>query len=75
MKIADAALLARQITTGRMYRKLETEKKKGEKFPNAVWRSNLGGVSEADARMRNLRSDVKLSADTLPLHPDRSNMQ
>lgn len=59
MKIADAALLARQITTGRMYRKLETEKKKGEKFPNAVWRSNLGGVSEADARMRNLRSDGK----------------
>lgn len=72
MKIEDAALLARKITTARMYRLLEKERAKGQQYPNNVWQSVYGGVSEAEAKKRHMRSDGRAVSRYFAIAPGAS---
>lgn len=57
MSVSAAALLARKITSFRIYQAITAEKQKGEQYPKDVWKSPLGGVNENDAKKRGLRND------------------
>lgn len=54
-----AGAFAMDILLGGIEKKAEDERKKAEKYPNAVWNSPLGGVSEDKAAARNMRKDGK----------------
>lgn len=69
MSVPDAALLAAKITSGRMYKMITGEKGKGEKYPQEVWRSPLGGINEGLARERGLRKDGKAISRFFSLAP------
>lgn len=72
MKVEEAGLLARKITTGRMYQKMEQERAKGQKYPDSVWKSPLGGVSEAEVKRRKLRSDGRAISRHFTIAPGSS---
>lgn len=69
LSVADAALLARKITSFRMYKMIEAERQKGEQYPKEVWNSPLGGVKEEDAKKRGLREDGMAVSRTFNIAP------
>ena len=69
MDISDAALLAKKIVDGRIYRSIEAEKAKGEQYPQNIWSSPLGGINEQDAQKRRLRDDGKAISRSFSLAP------
>lgn len=54
-----AGAFAMDILLGTIEKKSEKEKEKAEKYPNAVWNSPFGGITEEKAATRNLRKDGK----------------
>jgi len=72
MDIEDAALLAKKITTGRMYQLIEKERAKGEQYPAAIWQSTLGGVSEEKAKIKGLRTDGRAVSRYFTISPGSS---
>jgi len=72
LTIADAGLLAKKITSGRMYTSIEKERNTGKEYPDAVWKSPLGGVDEKRAAEQNLRSDGKAVSRRFTLAPGAS---
>lgn len=72
LSIADAALLAKKITSFRLYQQIQAEKQKGDRYPGEVWKSPLGGVNEAEARRRGLREDGKAVSRVFSIAPGAS---
>lgn len=69
MDMDDALVLAHDILSGRISTLAEVEKKKGEKFPQAVWSSPLGGVNEEKAKEKYGRTDGKAISRTFTISP------
>lgn len=69
LDISLAGALATDILHGVTKRECEKEKAKGEKYPQSVWKSPLGGVSEEKAAERKLRTDGKAISRIFTLGP------
>lgn len=67
--VAEMGLFAKKITSGRMYTNIENEKRNGQQYPAAVWKSPLGGVSEKKAAAQKLRTDGKAISRRFTLAP------
>ena len=69
ISVAEAGLLAKKITSGRMYSAIENERRKGQKYPDAVWKSPLGGMKEAYVKAQGLRTDGKAISRRFTIAP------
>lgn len=72
LSVADSALLANKITTGRMRGLIAKEKQKGEQYPKDVWISPLGGINEKTAKEKKLRNDGRAISRHFTLAPGAS---
>lgn len=69
LPIADALRLCDNIIFGKIRKKADAEKAKGEKYPQAIWDSGLGGVNEKKAKERKLRNDGRAVSRIFDLAP------
>lgn len=69
LSFADSLRLCTDIIFGKISAKAEQERAKGNKYPNAVWTSGLGGVNEENAKARGLRTDGKAVSRTFSIVP------
>lgn len=65
----DAGALAKEISLGFIQKKVDRERQKGSQYPDAVWDSGLGGVSEVKAKQQKLRNDGKALSRIFSLAP------
>lgn len=67
LSFGEALALSNDIISGKLYRLMEQEKAKGEKYPAASYNSPLGGINEQKCKERNLRTDGKAISRTFSI--------
>lgn len=67
LSFGEALALSNDIISGKLYKLMQQEKAKGEKYPDASYNSPLGGINEQKCKERNLRTDGKAISRTFSI--------